>query len=102
LTPRPTDTTGLSTFESIPSLMAAAVAAGNPVAPGAPIQVIDTDRLVGTGLSAIPDPPPLGHVSVRPATQAELDAWIASRAPNPESPLTVAVRNAIVRTDRAP
>ena len=97
LTPRPVDTDGFSAFDSMAALLAA-----SHVKPGGPVQVFDPEKLIASGLQVVPTPPPAGHVSVRPATKAELDAWIAARAPNPESPLTVAVRNAIVRTEYVP
>jgi hypothetical protein len=102
LTPRPVDTGGLSTFDSVANLMAAAAAAGHPVAPGTNIQVFDTDKLNAAGLLTISDPPPAGHVSVRPLADAALTAWIASRDQTPESPLTTAMRAAWVRTEKAP
>ncbi len=95
LTPRPgKDTTGpkrgLSTFDT-PEKAAKT---------GAKYQIIDTDKLKRLK----PHKDKSGHVSLRPATQKELDDWAASRG-NPDKqphPLTDETRRAIVGSGTIP
>ena len=97
LTPRASDLDGLSMFDS----MAALVAAGAGKS-GDTVQVFDRVLLLQEGLDAVSTPPPPGHVSLGPLDPLELDAWIATRDAALESPLTNAVRRAIIRAEKVP
>lgn len=91
LTPRPgVDNTGLSTFDT--------VEAATP--PGGKAQVIDTGRL--SSLSAVPDAPPPGHVSITPGDPALVEQWAATRGTGQVHPYTQELQNAIVGTVRRP
>jgi RHS repeat-associated protein len=84
LTPRPGDTTGLSTFDN------AEAAFGN----SNKAQVIDTTRL--RNLCATCDAHPPGHVTVAPRTAAELAEWSSTRGTETVHPLTKELMDAIV------
>ncbi len=90
MTPRPgLDPTGLSTFD-------------NPGAfeSGTKLQVIDTSGL--NLVQAIPDAPPLGHVSLAPADSSLIEPWAATRGTAEVSPFTQDIIDAIINTVRAP
>jgi hypothetical protein len=91
LTPRRTDTGGLSTFERLDR--AAKV--------GEKAQKVDTNKL--DQLKALQDPPPEFHVSIFPAKDGKLDPtalsdWMDSKEKKSESPhpLTTELQRAIV------
>ncbi len=68
LTPRPRDTTGLSSFDTFEA----------PIfKPGTRVQTVETARLKDLEVHG-PDAPN-GHYSIRPGSPADLEAWIASR-----------------------
>lgn len=91
LTPRPgIDTSGLSTFDSLEGA----------VKPGAKAQVIDTTKL--KSLSAVPDAPPPGHVSITPGTEAGVVDWAATRGSGTVHPLTQELLDAVVDEVRRP
>jgi hypothetical protein len=89
LTPRPNDTEGLSTFDTLE--------AATP--PGGKAQVIDPDKL--DELIAEPTGPP-GHIGIRPKDPSQLQEWIDSRGSSTTHPLTQEVRDAIVGEVRRP
>jgi RHS repeat-associated protein len=93
LTPRPGRDTqgekrGLSTWDSL----------DKAARPGEKAQVIDPSKLSRLETHRQAD----GHVSIRPATQAELDAWAATRGSGQGHPSTDEVRGAIVGEVRRP
>ena len=90
LTPRPDDTTGLSTFDNPEA------AAPN----GGKVQVIDTSRL--KLVHAYPDAPPLGHVSLAPADSSLIVGWAATRGTDEISPFTQDIIDAIIDVIRVP
>jgi hypothetical protein len=91
LTPSPSkDPGGLSTFDTLE----------RATEPGGKAQVIDTTRL--RNLEAIPDPPPPGHVSIRPHDPTEIPAWAATKESGETHPYTQEVRDAIERVERRP
>lgn len=95
LTPRPGKDTdagdpkrGLSTFDSLEKALR----------PGEKAQVIDTSKLTSCGAHCTPD----GHVSLRPGTQEELEAWAKTRGTGDVHPLTKEVKEAVVGTVKRP
>ena len=71
LTPRPVnDDSGLSTYEDPLTAMGEK---------GKKAQIIRTDEL-GPDLVAVPDAPPPGHVSIRPADMTTMPEWQATRS----------------------
>lgn len=93
LTPRPgSDLTGgkrgLSTFDTLEAA----------TGPGGKAQAIDTSKLKCLGAHCSPD----GHVSLRPGSQAELEAWGAARGSGTVHPLSQDVLDAVVGTVRRP
>ena len=89
-TPRLDDTKGLSTFDSPAGVFE------NSSSNSA--QVIDTSKLVN--LRASPDPPPEGHVSIRPGDAAGLRAWAETRGSTTTHPFTTELINARVGSVR--
>lgn len=90
LTPRFSDTSGLSTFDNLE--------AATP--PGGKAQIIDTTRL--RCLIACPDAPPPGHVSIRPRDPADLQDWMAARSAGRTHPFAQELQDAIVDVVRRP
>jgi len=91
LTPRPgVDTSGLSTFDNLE--------AATP--PGGKAQIIDVSKL--NQLSALPDAPPPGHVSITPGDQALIDEWAATRGTDTVHSLTQELMDAIIGEARRP
>ncbi|MCP3139884.1 hypothetical protein LXT23_21405 [Pyxidicoccus sp. QH1ED-7-1] len=91
MTPRPgLDKKGLSTFETLEQA----------AKPGEKAQVIDTTKL--RCLKAVCDPPPEGHVSIKPETAEELADWASTRGSDTVHPWTQEVLDAIVDTVRRP
>ena len=88
LTPRPQDTTGLSTFDNLDQFK-----------PNVKVQVIDTSRL--RNLEAVRDSSS-GHVSIRPIDPSEMPAWIASRDAEEVHPYTQELLDAIINEIRTP
>ena len=93
LTPRPGsdmtgDKRGLSTFDTLEKA----------TPPGGKAQAIDTSKLTCLGAHCSPD----GHVALRPGTQAELEAWGATKGTDSVHPYTQEVLDAIVETVRRP
>jgi hypothetical protein len=98
LTPRPTDTDGLSMFISMDTLKA-----GNPAArSGDPVQIFDGDKLRLIGFRVDVTEPPPGHRSIRPQKDEDLAAWQAARAPNPPHSLVALLMTAWVGKDKIP
>jgi RHS repeat-associated protein len=75
LTPRLTDTNGLSGFDTLEGA----------TPPGGKAQCFDIACLGEGGLGAFPDEPPPGHISIRPLEPGGLEAWLASRAAGAEA-----------------
>jgi RHS repeat-associated protein len=91
MTPRPgEDSTGLSTYDNPEA------AAPN----GGKVQVIDTSKL--KMVTANPDAPPPGHVSLAPPDPAEIPDWAATRDTDVVSPYTQDIIDAIVDVLRLP
>jgi len=91
LTPRPIlDPTGLSTFDNLEAA----------TLPGGKAQIIDTSKL--RSLSAVPDAPPPGHVSITPEDDALIAKWAATRGTGQIHPLTQELLDAIVGVARRP
>jgi hypothetical protein len=91
LTPRPGDTTGLSTFDNLEAA----------VQPGGKAQMIDVSRLKSP-LQAVSDPPPPGHVSIAPSDPVLISEWAAARGTETVHPFTQNVMNAIIDVVRRP
>jgi len=90
LTPRPSDTTGLSTFRTLEQATPS----------GGKAQVIDIAKL--RKLEAHLDDDPPGHVSLRPQNSNDLPAWAGSRDAATPHPYTQDIMDAIVDTVRRP
>lgn len=77
LTPRPTDTTGLSTFTSPEKLVAEYTRLGQNIP--SKYMTLDTSKLAGTDLKAILDNPETGHVTISAASRLIVE-WSSTRA----------------------
>ena len=82
MTPRPKDTKGLSSFNSLENAL-----------PGKN-QVIDTKKL--QNLCANCDNPSTGHVSITPKDMTQMQGWINSRGSDKVHPLTQELMDAVV------
>ena len=90
LTPRPgVDATGLSTFDNLGAFK-----------PGDKVQVIDVDKL--KHLTATPDAPPAGHVSIAPRDPSQVADWAATRGTDTVHPYTQELIDALLEPMKIP
>ena len=90
MTPRPVDTTGLSTFDSV----------NHPFfRPGDRIQMIETDRF--KTLTAFQEGQP-GHWSISPPDRADIAGWASTRGSAEVHPLTRELIDSVLKTVKKP
>jgi hypothetical protein len=91
LTPRPQDTSGLSSFDNLDA----------PIfTPGSKVQPVATAKL--KDLMVYGPDGPNGHYSIRPRSQPDLDEWIASRGGGDIHPYTQELRDSLLDDFRLP